>query len=431
MLMKAGVTLTVMALSGLVAVAGCSVSATGAGDSPPSSVETTASPTIAAPVVPQTGRTCDGIDIPCSIGDTGPGGGIIFHDAGSEQTWGRYLEAAPEGWSGTATDPASPWCPDGMLGSEEIVPTRVEIGFGRENTASVIYACGTDTAAGIAAAYQGGGKSDWYLPTRDDLAALYEYRATVGGLAEQEFWWSSSQAERRGEAAWQQWFGVDFSNQGRSVFAGDQWEYFKIANSRIRPVRSVASVAGPKPADDFDAVPPICQPGGPCEIGSTGPGGGIVFYDAGSDQPWGRYLEAAPLDWAADEAGTPETPWCPETASGHGTRLDTAAGIGSGPANTRAIITACGPDSAAGLAAAYTGGGLTDWHLPSKEELAALVAVRPYGTALDEDFYWTSTQSDLVEAAWGHSVREFEAEQYDLLTKAPFTLRPVRAFSLT
>ena len=40
-------------------------------------------------------------------------------------------------------------------------------------------------------------------------------------------------------------------------------------------------------------------------IGKIGPAGGIIFYDAGSNQSWGRYLEAAPqsTEWELKEWG--------------------------------------------------------------------------------------------------------------------------------
>ncbi|MFM8835538.1 MAG: hypothetical protein ACKOFM_01575, partial [Actinomycetota bacterium] len=39
---------------------------------------------------------------------------------------------------------------------------------------------------------------------------------------------------------------------------------------------------------------PCSSDGTGCSVGSVGPGGGVVFYDAGSPQWWGRYLEAWP-----------------------------------------------------------------------------------------------------------------------------------------
>jgi len=51
-------------------------------------------------------RVCDGVTVPCTIGDTGPAGGIVFYDAGSTQPWGRYLEAAPPDWAENPITPA-------------------------------------------------------------------------------------------------------------------------------------------------------------------------------------------------------------------------------------------------------------------------------------------------------------------------------------
>ena len=36
---------------------------------------------------------------------------------------------------------------------------------------------------------------------------------------------------------------------------------------------------------------PCLNDGTGCRVGSTGPAGGVVFYDAGSPQWWGRFLE--------------------------------------------------------------------------------------------------------------------------------------------
>ena len=47
-------------------------------------------------------------------------------------------------------------------------------------------------AANMAASYNGGGKSDWYLPSYDELDALYLTKATVGGF-EAGIYWSSSE----------------------------------------------------------------------------------------------------------------------------------------------------------------------------------------------------------------------------------------------
>ena len=46
--------------------------------------------------------------------------------------------------------------------------------------------------------------------------------------------------------------------------------------------------------EEAKAAAECAKSGRNCRIGNTGPGGGIVFYDAYSQQSWGRYLEVAP-----------------------------------------------------------------------------------------------------------------------------------------
>ena len=127
----------------------------------------------------------------------------------------------------------------------------------------------------------------------------------------------------------------------------------------------------------------------PCVIGDTGPGGGIVFYDAGKRQAWGRYLEAAPANWAGPGGNASVATWCAPPADGR--RVTTKGAIGTGLENSRAILGVCGKSSAAGRAMGYFGGGMTDWFLPSREEALEMVRMgKLYNAATG--LYWTSSQ---------------------------------------
>ena len=88
----------------------------------------------------------------------------------------------------------------------------------------------------------------------------------------------------------------------------------------------------------------------------------------------------------------------------------TGTAIGTGSANTTAIISAQGATEtsyAAGLARAYTGGGYTDWFLPSKDELNKMylnratintTAASNSGSDFVSDYYWSSTESYINKA---------------------------------
>jgi len=115
----------------------------------------------------------------------------------------------------------------GSPGYFGIVATSTAIGAGRENTRAIMDAgvCGAGSAAGTAAAYRGGGKSDWSLPSKDELAALYQQGSVVPGLTADGYW-SSSQSPDDARA----WvINLSF---GQS-FPGNK-EYF----FRLRPIRA-------------------------------------------------------------------------------------------------------------------------------------------------------------------------------------------------
>ena len=129
-------------------------------------------------------------------------------------------------------------------------------------------------------------------------------------------------------------------------------------------------------------IPKICATGGTCSVGDTGPGGGKVFYDAGSTQSWGRYLEVAPTDYQVN--GSPRVAWgCYGTITGA-----TATAIGTGKANTATILATCKEtDIAADVAYKYSTtttpnapGAAGQWFLPSKDELNELCKIYSNGS---------------------------------------------------
>ena len=153
------------------------------------------------------GKTCV-VGGSCPVGSKGPGGGIVFFDAGSKRSWGRYLEMAPPGWSGTEMDPMMAWCdnPASLYSSESEIG-KGEIGKGKANTNLMLMKCLTGAAV-VAHSYSGGAKSDWFLPSQGELNELCKFarnQATgnanvycdkAGGLKQgflEYFYWSSTQ----------------------------------------------------------------------------------------------------------------------------------------------------------------------------------------------------------------------------------------------
>jgi hypothetical protein len=117
----------------------------------------------------------------CSIGQTGPGGGLVFiTPSTSGNTTGRYFEAAPSGWNGTATDPVGKFCTNAVLIAGA---SGTAIGAGETNTNLIANnaTCGA-SAADTATALVLGGKDDWFLPSFDELKEMFsKLHKAVGG----------------------------------------------------------------------------------------------------------------------------------------------------------------------------------------------------------------------------------------------------------
>ena len=113
----------------------------------------------------------------------------------------------------------------------------------------------------------------------------------------------------------------------------------------------------------------------------------------------------------------------------NGTYIDTGAtgtAIGTGSANTDAIIAAQGSASyAASIARYYNGGGYTDWFLPNKDELNQLYVNRAAIGEFANNYYWSST-GDGYEGAWLQYF--FDGVQANDNKANAYGVRAVRAF---
>lgn len=140
------------------------------------------------------------IKLALGIGDTGPGGGIVFYlnaegfTVTDDNSTAYYLEASPENL-GAVRAWASPGFIDSNYGGAgawtAISGTSTDIGAGRKNTALILAVDSLAPAALACKNYAGGGKNDWFLPSKDELNELYKQRSHFGITS--GFFWTSSQ----------------------------------------------------------------------------------------------------------------------------------------------------------------------------------------------------------------------------------------------
>jgi hypothetical protein len=160
-------------------------------------------------------------------------------------------------------------------------------------------------------------------------------------------------------------------------------------------VASAAGASGAAPARSGAAAQTAAaaQPEVPVydkeyKIGDTGPAGGIIFFDKGSNSGGWRYFEAAPSYMEVI------TRW----GSG-GNVSGTGIGVGQGKQNTQTITTYMQQKKESGTAAqtcqTLDQGGYTDWFLPSQAELNLMyLNLRKQGLGdFSNGWYWSSSQS--------------------------------------
>ena len=100
--------------------------------------------------------------------------------------------------------------------------------------------------------------------------------------------------------------------------------------------------------------------------------------------------------------------------------------IGSGVANTDSILINCGYGTAAYACNSYTGGGYTDWYLPSMIELRILYANRTYIGGFSLNYYWSSTEaSDYYAVAFYFSNSGWEENAVKVNN---YNVRAIRTF---
>jgi len=163
------------------------------------------------------------------IGDTGPGGGKIFYRdetgftlyqtaADTTGITAHYLEVVP------ADMGVHWWASSWDYANIDIAGTETAIGTGMKNTAIILSIDIDAPAAKACNDSTAGGKTDWFLPSKDELNELYVQRNIFADLSSSSYW-SSSQSDST--SAWSQ----DFRN-------GNQISNGKSGAPQVRAVRA-------------------------------------------------------------------------------------------------------------------------------------------------------------------------------------------------
>lgn len=147
------------------------------------------------------GATSCALGGPCSVGDIGPGGGIVFITPSTAGGNGRYFEAAPFTWAGIDDlSTNATYCSNHNL---NLGATNVGIGWGETNTNLAKSQClgGAVALVNNFNSSNNTGYSNWFIPSTNELIELAKVRTQAGLLQLGNKWstgrygyWSSTES---------------------------------------------------------------------------------------------------------------------------------------------------------------------------------------------------------------------------------------------
>jgi hypothetical protein len=160
-----------------------------------------------------------------SVGGIGPGGGIVFHVT---ENGAHGMEVSAEDLTGLYS-----WSADNMSYVMDTVALPPTIGAGVDNTNRIVNKDVSASGAAMACRnYRGGGKDDWFLPSKDELNAVWKNLVADAGGGnsgkagfQDKAYWSSSECHP--DSAWTQNF-----------FKGGQYYVEKSEKHLVRAIRT-------------------------------------------------------------------------------------------------------------------------------------------------------------------------------------------------
>lgn len=338
---------------------------------------------------------------------------VAFTNTGSPTNVSYSVDGGTTWSARSPASVASPIVLNGLAnGTTYAVRIRMVLTSGFSNESDVVPGTPRTTPSSPAAptgtAGNGSASLSWSAPEDDGGASITGYtvqKSTDG----------TTYTDQAGCTS----LGVDFSCTATGLTSGTAYT-FKVAaiNGAGTGTYSAASSA-------ITPVATTCAAGGTCRVGDTGPGGGTVFYvgqfTLTSTNEQVRYLEVAPSNW--NSGSEPRVAWSGNTTTSVPGATGTA--IGTGAANTAAIVANNSTTGRAATAAqAYAGNSLSDWFLPSKDELLAL-SESGIGGPFQTPAYWSSTQTATTTARAVTMASGYSTNWVKSITR---WVRPIRAF---